>query len=71
MEQKSFVFIKDFRTQYGVIKKNSELRIFRGFMYLNGGMMPPSYEDIFVNLINDSSLRDEYLVEKNIINNKI
>lgn len=71
MEQRSFIFKKDYTTSYGTIKKNSELRLFRGFVYLNGGMLHQAYQDMFINLVNNDGLRNEYLEEINIIENKI
>ena len=70
MEQKCYIFKKDYQTQYGAVKANSELRIFRGALYLNGGMMTPAYQIMFMNLMKDEKFMNEYLEEVGIIENK-
>ena len=71
MEQKKYVFIKDYSTRDGVIKKGSDIIIFRGFLYLNGGMVLPAYAAQLMKVINDKKLFNEFLTEVEIIKNKI
>ena len=71
MSQKKYVFIKDFVTQEGVIREGSDLVLFRGFLYLNGGMILPAYSKLLINLLNNPTLFKEYLREVEIIQNKI
>lgn len=71
MKQKKYIFIKDFVTKDGTIKQGSDLILFRGFLYLNGGMLLPAYASSLHKLLEDRSLFSEYLKEVEIINNKI
>lgn len=71
MDQKRYVFLKDYKTQEGTIKQGSEVTLFRGFVYLDGGMLMPSYKSLIMNIINNDKLRDEYLKEVQIIANKV
>lgn len=71
MEQKKYVFIKDYVTQEGVIRQGSDLVLFRGFMYLNGGMLLPAYTKSLSILLDNPNLFREYLKEVEIIHNKI
>ena len=71
MEQKSYVFKRDFTTKFGVVKENSELRVFRNFLYLDGGMIPPGYYKTFMRLLENDKLKNLYLKEINIIENKV
>lgn len=71
MGQKKYVFIKDYVTQEGVIRQGSDLVLFRGFMYLNGGMLLPAYTKSLSILLDNPNLFREYLKEVEIIHNKI
>ena len=71
MKQKKYVFIKDYVTSDGVIKEGSDLILFRGALYLNGGMILPAYSSKLINLIENHNLFKEYLKEVEIIHNKI
>ena len=71
MEQVKYVFIKEFKTQDGNIPQGTEIILFRGFVYMNGGMVHPAYNNILINIINNQKLHDEYLREVNIIHNKL
>lgn len=68
---KKYVFIKQFKTNEGVIPEGSEIIIFRGNVYMNGGMLHPAYNNMIMNIINNPKLRKEYLIEMDIIHNKI
>lgn len=69
--KKKYVFIKSFCTKEGVIPIGTEIILFRGNVYMNGGMLYPSYKSLILNLIKNKELKDEYLEEFKIINNKI
>lgn len=71
MEQVKYIFIKEFKTQDGNIPQGTEIRLFRGFVYMNGGMVHPAYNNILMNIINNPKLHNEYLREVNIIHNKV
>lgn len=71
MKQKKYIFIKDYTTKDGVIRQGSDLIIFRGFLYLNGGMILPAYASCLQKLLDDKNLFNEYLKEVEVINNKI
>lgn len=68
---KKYVFIKPFKTNEGVIPEGSEIIIFRGNVYMNGGLLHPAYNNMIMNILNNSSLKKEYLIEVEIIANKI
>lgn len=68
---KKYVFIKPFKTNEGVIPEGSEIIIFRGNVYMNGGLLHPAYNNMIMNIINNPKLRKEYLREVEIIANKI
>ena len=65
---KKYVFIKQFKTNEGVIPEGSEIR---GSIYMNGCMLHPAYNNMIMNIINNPKLRKEYLIEMDIIPNKI
>ena len=71
MNQKKFIFVKEYQGQEGKIPQGTELIFFRGFIYMNGGMVHPAYQKVLLNIINNDKLKDEYLKEVRIINNKI
>ena len=71
MEQVKYVFIKEFKTQDGNIPQGTEIILFRGFVYMNGRMVHPAYNNILMNIINNPKLHNEYLREVNIIYNTI
>lgn len=69
--EKKFIFKKDYKSDEGVINAGRELMVVRGAIYLDGGMLMPSYQREFMRLITDDKLRDEYLQEERIIYNKV
>lgn len=71
MEQKRYVFIKDYKNEKGTIPNGSEITLFRGFIYMNGGMILPAYNKIIMNILRNEDLKNEYLREVKIIQNKI
>jgi hypothetical protein len=71
MEQEKYVFIKDYETQEGTIKKGTEIIRFRGFVYMNGGMLLPAYAKIINNIVDNKNLNKEFLSKEIIIRNKL
>lgn len=71
MNQRKFIFIKEYSGEYGKIPQGTEIIFFRGFLYMNGGMVHPAYQKILLNIIQNEDLKEEYLKEARIINNKI
>ena len=71
MNQKKFIFVKEYQGQEGKIPQGTELIFFWGFIYMIGGMVHPAYQKVLLGIINDDRLRNEYLKEVKIINNKI
>lgn len=71
MEHKKFILIKDYRTKEGTISKGNEITLFREMVFLNGGLIMPSYQAEILSLISDENLRKEYLKEVKIVQNKI
>lgn len=69
--KKKYVFIKKFITNEGYIPEGTEIVFFRDGIYMNGGLLQPSYYNIIQNIIDNDALRKEYLKECNIIYNKI
>lgn len=68
--EKKYVFIKSYTTQYGTIPENTDAFIFRGQVYINGGLCSPAYASIIRNLISDDDLHKEYLKDVSIQKNE-
>ncbi len=66
-----YVFIKSFTNDEGTIPEGSELYLFRGFVYFNGGLVSPAYQGFLMEFINDEKLSKEYLRKVKVIHNKI
>ena len=71
MNQRKFIFIKEYSGEYGKIPQGTELIFFRGFLYMNGGMIHPAYQKLLCGIIQNDDLKDEYLREVKIINNNV
>ena len=73
MEERAFVFIKDYpiKGESGFVNEGRELRFFRGRVYLDGGMLMPSYQREFKRLVENDKERNEYLKEIRIIKDKV
>lgn len=71
MEQKKYVFVKDYQCQYGILHKGDEIITFRDNVYFNGGMVSPGYRSVLLNIINNDTLRKEYLQQVTIPYNKV
>ena len=62
---KKYVLIKPFECQYGTLPEGSEIIWFRGQFYVNGGPVPPSFNDILMKVIKDKSYVKEMKIIKN------
>ena len=65
-----YKLIKDLPLKEGTIPIDSEITLFRGFVYLNGGMIMSPYDKMIMNVIN-SERKNEFFKEIQIIHNKI
>lgn len=62
---KKYVLIKPFECQYGTLPEGSEIIWFRGQFYVNGGPVPPSFNDILTKVIKDKTYVKEMKIIKN------
>ena len=62
---KKYVLIKPFECQYGTLPEGSEIIWFRGQFYVNGGPVPPSFNDILAKVIKDKTYVKEMKIIKN------
>ncbi len=60
-----YVLIKPYECQYGIIPSGSEIICFRGQVWVNGGPIPPSYNNIFLDLINNDEYVRKVKIQKN------
>ena len=60
-----YVLTKSYESQYGTLPVGTEIICFRGQVWVNGGPIPPSYNDIFLNLVNDSNYVSKVKIQKN------
>ena len=60
-----YVLIKSYECQYGTIPSGSEIIYFRGQVWVNGGPIPPSYNSIFLDLINNDEYVRKVKIQKN------
>lgn len=70
-EQKKYVFKKAYESKSGTIPEGSEVILFHGQVYFNGGMCTPFYQNMLNELIANKKFCNEYLQEMKIINNKL
>lgn len=71
MEMRRFLFIKDYKENNLNIKEGTELRLFRGLVYLNGGMIVPAYQKLLMTLVQEEDKEPNYLLELDIIKDKV
>lgn len=60
-----YVLIKPYECQYGKLGIGTEIVYFRGQVWVNGGPIPPSYNNIFLELIENSEYVKKMKIEKN------
>lgn len=71
MEMRRFLFVKDYKENNLNIKEGTELRLFRGLVYLNGGMIVPAYQKLLITLVQEEDKEPNYLLELDIIKDKV
>lgn len=70
-EQIKYVFRKPYVIDSGTIPEGSEVILFRGWVYINGGMADEYSRGLIMSIVNNKQKRDEYLVRVKIIGNKV
>jgi hypothetical protein len=70
-KQRRFIFTKEYKTDKGSIPEGSQLDEFRGMYYFNGGLCDTYSTGLFEYMLNNHKLRQEYLTEVKIIENKV
>ena len=70
-EQRKYVFKIPYETNNGTIPEGTEIILFHGCVYVNGGLCTNYASKMLLIIINNEALRDKYLVRMKIINNKI
>lgn len=70
-EQKKYVFKKAYVMDAGTIPEGTEIILFRGFVYINGGMADNYSQGLIMSIINNEKKRNEYLQQMKIIGNKV
>lgn len=58
---KKYVFIKPYVTSQGTIPQGSDIVLFRGLVYINGGICMGAYASTLRNIVEDETLHKEYL----------
>lgn len=70
-EQRKYVFKKAYTIEAGTIPEGTEIILFRGFVYINGGMADQYSQGLIMSIVNDKKKCDEYLTRMQIIGNKV
>jgi len=70
-EQRKYVFTKAYTTENGTIPEGTEIILFRGWSYINGGLADNYSNGLIMSILNDPKKRKEYLVQMQIIANKV
>ena len=70
-EQKKYVFKKAYVMEAGTIPEGTEIILFRGFVYINGGMADEYSQSLIMSIVNNKNKCKEYLTQMKIIGNKV
>lgn len=70
-EQIKYVFRKPYTIEGGTIPEGTDIILFRGLVYIGGGLADDYSRGLIMNIVNNKKKRDEYLVRMNIIGNKV
>lgn len=62
---KKYVLIKPYDCKYGKLAEGTEIIFFRGAFYVNGGLVPASFNDILADLIEDKDYVKVVKIAKN------
>ena len=69
-----YILKKPYACQLGTLQEGGSIRVMtyngKAVAFYDGGMVDDGYGRILLNLINDPSLHEEYLFDRNIIVNK-
>ncbi len=60
-----YVLIKPYECSYGTLPEGSEIIYFRGQVWVNGGPVPPSYNNMFIDLIKKQEYVRKVEIQKN------
>ena len=60
-----YVLIKPYECSYGTLPEGSEIIYFRGQVWVNGGPVPPSYNNMFIDLIKRQEYVRKVEIQKN------
>lgn len=63
--REKYVLLKPYTTSEGTIPANTDIIIFRGLVYVNGGIIPQGYNEEFIALTKDPSMTKKVIIEKN------
>lgn len=70
-----YVFKKPYNCELGTIAEGRSMRVasYNGinYIYMDGGILETSYNDILMKLINNPKLHNEYLSDREVIENKV
>ena len=70
-EQKKYVFKQPYESPNGTIPEGMEIILFHGHVYANGGICDSYSSGLLMHIINDDKLRNKYLVQMKVVNNKL
>lgn len=70
-EQIKYVFRKSYETEHGTVPEGTEIILFRGLIYINGGMADDYSQGLITSIINNKKKCNEYLVRMQIIGNQL
>ena len=70
-----YVLKKAYNCSLGTLHEGGEIRVMtyngQPVVFYDGGMCDGSYGDVLLNLINDKKLHNEYLIDREVIKNKV
>lgn len=70
-----YVIKKDYTCSYGTLKQGSSIHITvvngEAIPYYEGYMVSGAYRNVILNLLYDKDLKNEYILEKDMIPNKV
>lgn len=70
-EQRKFIFIRELNVGDVKFKVGDELRLYRGAVFYNGGMLSETWSKKLIELMKKEIKDQYYLVERSIIKNKV
>lgn len=63
--REKYVLLKPYTTNEGTVPQNSDIILFRGQVYVNGGIIPQGYKEEFIRLTQDPSMTKKVIINKN------